>query len=615
MERLYENYPVVARPRLVQALLSLAKTSRSRTKKLDLYERVLEIDPNQRDALTQIRAIWKKQGDAALKKDDLPVALEAYKNANLKDKVTEMEHLIQQQDIEKKLKEVRKLEAEEKYRQAFEVGQQLASIYPNKQNWTELLTRLEQQTHLASLYKDALTALEQKDNKTAQGLLVQVININPDYKEATRHLHYTVTGIDIDAIQQLKTSDKQQSDGKPEKPNSVTSIGAAENKKQSDISNKQQPNKKTTKSEIPVDKSPKSTLPEESVKNSSDENKNHPNQMWWMVNSEAFESRIAQLDSKGVMRLQTRSNWLISILLFVPLIAWLIWLLYNDQTSINPISAYSFIIACSVLGVINGLFGNRFYNSDNVGGLGCFGTIGVSLVLLSFSTTVLSTFNLLCFVPFYIGMSIIVIRVAKVSAGTLSRHIVAVFEGSLMGSIAFLVVGVIIYAISNNTWVAIVASGLAGILVCWSIIGLISNIYPSQHKEFWMEFLEKGKQKTPLLKSVSSPKNQNLYLYEKGVTFICKVTQKESNVSLFIYNDKSKKIFDALSNKKKEIEAAFGHNLQWDRGNSYIRYVISSKGIENKGHWSELQDQMLEALIRLENILMPILKEIKLTDK
>ena len=68
--------------------------------------------------------------------------------------------------------------------------------------------------------------------------------------------------------------------------------------------------------------------------------------------------------------------------------------------------------------------------------------------------------------------------------------------------------------------------------------------------------------------------------------------------------DWNKGIFDNLHENKEGIEEKFGEPLEWDRldelKTSYIKYRISSSGLSDMKRWDELQDKMIDAMIRLE---------------
>ncbi len=69
----------------------------------------------------------------------------------------------------------------------------------------------------------------------------------------------------------------------------------------------------------------------------------------------------------------------------------------------------------------------------------------------------------------------------------------------------------------------------------------------------------------------------------------------------------NKQFFDALANQKDEIEQKFGAPLDWNRADDFksstIRYKIPGGGLTNQEQWLEIQDRMIDAMIRLETAL------------
>ena len=63
-------------------------------------------------------------------------------------------------------------------------------------------------------------------------------------------------------------------------------------------------------------------------------------------------------------------------------------------------------------------------------------------------------------------------------------------------------------------------------------------------------------------------------------------------------------VFNTFLQHKVEIEDLFGGPLEWqllpEKRASRIRFVISSFGLIDQDHWGELQDQLIESMIKLE---------------
>jgi formylglycine-generating enzyme required for sulfatase activity len=199
LERLYEYQPAAARSRLTQALLALAQAAtgeENEDEQLALYERVLELDSKQPEAVAGRRRIGQQWGDRALKAGDLISAQMSYQMAGLIDKVAEVEQEIRRRNLASLLREIETLEQRGRYQEALELANKSADEYPER-DWNADLERLENKTRLADLYQRALGALQSDDPQTAQSLLVEVVTLDPQYEEATRYLHLAVTGEDV----------------------------------------------------------------------------------------------------------------------------------------------------------------------------------------------------------------------------------------------------------------------------------------------------------------------------------------------------------------------------------------------------------------------------------
>jgi len=127
--------------------------------------------------------------------------------------------------------------------------------------------------------------------------------------------------------------------------------------------------------------------------------------------------------------------------------------------------------------------------------------------------------------------------------------------------------------------------------------------------KFWGELLEKAKTKTKLHAKVS-PGIENWVSAgagKSGLGFNYVVRMDDAQVELYIDRGESKwnkMVFNTFLQHKVEIEELFGGPLDWqllpEKRASRIRFVISSYGLEDQDHWGELQDQLIESMIKLE---------------
>lgn len=74
-------------------------------------------------------------------------------------------------------------------------------------------------------------------------------------------------------------------------------------------------------------------------------------------------------------------------------------------------------------------------------------------------------------------------------------------------------------------------------------------------------------------------------------------------------DSENNKIFDTLVKAKEQIEEAFGESLEWERLEDQrfwrIDKWLSLGGYRDKEKWSEIQDAMIDAMIRLEKAFRP----------
>ena len=127
--------------------------------------------------------------------------------------------------------------------------------------------------------------------------------------------------------------------------------------------------------------------------------------------------------------------------------------------------------------------------------------------------------------------------------------------------------------------------------------------------EFWGQLLDKAKTKTKLHAKVS-PGIENWVSAgagKSGLGYNYVVRMDDAQVELYIDRGEAewnKKVFNIFLQNKVEIESSFGEPLDWqllpDKRASRIRYVISSYGLKDQEHWDELQEQLIESMIRME---------------
>ena len=135
--------------------------------------------------------------------------------------------------------------------------------------------------------------------------------------------------------------------------------------------------------------------------------------------------------------------------------------------------------------------------------------------------------------------------------------------------------------------------------------------------EFWTQLLERAKEKTQLHANIS-PSQYNYVqasIGKRGLTLRYYIQQHTSDIKLNIVRDRdtdseTEEFFDTLQKSKEQIEEAFGESLEWrqldDQRSCQIGKRFSMGGYRDDDEgWSEIQDAMIDAMIRLEAALRP----------
>jgi hypothetical protein len=143
-------------------------------------------------------------------------------------------------------------------------------------------------------------------------------------------------------------------------------------------------------------------------------------------------------------------------------------------------------------------------------------------------------------------------------------------------------------------------------------------------QHFWTDLLNKAKTKTRLHANISP--GQRSYISvgagKSGLSFNYTIRKHDATVELYIDRGKdseneNKMIFDNLYSSKEPIEAVFGESLDWQRLESK-RACRIEKSIELGGYrddeskWPEIQDAMIDSMIRLEKALRPHIEKLQI---
>ncbi len=195
LETLHEYHPAVARPRLVQVLLREAQDTDAVAEKAGLYERVLELEPGQPEARSLFLRTALAQAEAS---DDLPLREILYRKilALEPDEPQASKGIaeIRRQRLAQVSERLARLEKAHRFQDALALGEQIHREYPDMEPGLPDLEALGKKTQLEDLYQQAVGALEENDRDNARDLLVEIVVLQADYREATWLLHKAVHG-------------------------------------------------------------------------------------------------------------------------------------------------------------------------------------------------------------------------------------------------------------------------------------------------------------------------------------------------------------------------------------------------------------------------------------
>lgn len=142
-------------------------------------------------------------------------------------------------------------------------------------------------------------------------------------------------------------------------------------------------------------------------------------------------------------------------------------------------------------------------------------------------------------------------------------------------------------------------------------------------KRFWAGLLSRPKAKTTRHANITPGEYSWIAAGSgvRGLPFTYVIGQDHGKVELYIdrgadQTKANKRIFKRLLSKKNEIEKGFGGKLSWqrldDKRACRIAHIIKVGGYKSdESKWPEIQDTMIDAMVRLEKALTPHLGKLK----
>ena len=137
---------------------------------------------------------------------------------------------------------------------------------------------------------------------------------------------------------------------------------------------------------------------------------------------------------------------------------------------------------------------------------------------------------------------------------------------------------------------------------------------------FWTELLEKAAQKTNLHAS-ATPSDKYYSTVSSGVPgfyygyiLLWNATRVELYINRSGGGEENENLFDRLLAQREAIETDFGEPLEWQRneGANACRILKSLDvgGRDNEDRWGEIQNAMIETMVRLDKALGPRIRNL-----
>lgn len=147
-----------------------------------------------------------------------------------------------------------------------------------------------------------------------------------------------------------------------------------------------------------------------------------------------------------------------------------------------------------------------------------------------------------------------------------------------------------------------------------------SRSWEERMYSFFEQFLSICNQKTKLFKKVSPVGYQSWIgasAGKSGIAWNVICQDKSARIDFFFYSqrvDLNKSRYQLFLTSKNEIEQAFGEPLIWDynesRKQQYIRSICPVGSFKDESKWTEIQNDLVERLIRFEKALSPFIDRI-----
>jgi len=135
------------------------------------------------------------------------------------------------------------------------------------------------------------------------------------------------------------------------------------------------------------------------------------------------------------------------------------------------------------------------------------------------------------------------------------------------------------------------------------------------YPQFWEQLLQKARRRTHL-HSHLKPRQRNWLDVTIAPGLRLAYLARSKYVAVALYIDQgpgteaaNEQLFDGLAAARPAIEHAYGGGLLWERlpGRRACRITapLSPGGVQDLDRWPEIQDQMIDAMVRIDAALRP----------
>lgn len=136
-------------------------------------------------------------------------------------------------------------------------------------------------------------------------------------------------------------------------------------------------------------------------------------------------------------------------------------------------------------------------------------------------------------------------------------------------------------------------------------------------REFWAQLIERLKAKGIELGSHRKPVRYHYLGFgigRSGLSFNYMIRKASAFLDLYIdfgkdQGERNLAVFRALQQSQAEIEAAFGDPLEWNelpgKRACSVDYQLGKGGLYDTGQWPEIQERLIDAMVRFHGALMP----------